>query len=53
MLDVEDYQHHRLEIDSPSRGRKQCLTTRNSDPSVRLEIDSPSRGRKLIGLEIR
>ena len=36
-----------LEIDSPSRGRKQLLKDSDTDDSESsLEIDSPSRGRK-------
>ena len=40
-----------LEIDSPSRGRKQLLKDSDTDDSESsLEIDSPSRGRKRISL---
>ena len=39
---------HRLENDSPSRGRKQVIDdTQNDTTAVGLENDSPSRGRKL------
>ena len=42
----------RLEIDSPSRGRKPDLyTVATLVNKSCLEIDSPSRGRKLIALE--
>ena len=39
--------HHRLEIDSPSRGRKLTYLQYSSNLELSLEIDSPSRGRKL------
>ena len=61
---LNKYIYNRLEIDSPSRGRKLILPSfpltnslqsleidspsRGRKPAPRLEIDSPSRGRKLI-----
>ena len=36
----------RLEIDSPSRGRKPVPCVASERGSLGLEIDSPSRGRK-------
>ena len=42
----------RLEIDSPSRGRKRSSPTLSSLADTGLEIDSPSRGRKLNSLRV-
>ena len=38
--------HHRLENDSPSRGRKPWKHKVGKDGLLSLENDSPSRGRK-------
>ena len=48
MVDIAHmYLNNRLEIDSPSRGRKREKNLLSSKILVGLEIDSPSRGRKL------